>query len=76
MKSIRLESSALQLALHADETMHYGDLAQRLSGEEGCVSEAAFRQRVSRGVRVLEVAIRERRWMQADLPAVPEAEAC
>jgi hypothetical protein len=54
---------ALQLALHADEQLHYGDLAERLSGEEGIVSEPAFRQRVSRGVRVLESAIRARRWM-------------
>ena len=67
---------ALQLALHADEHLHYGDLAQNLSGEEGCITEAAFRQRVSRGVRVLEAAIRERRWMQADVHPVPEAQAC
>jgi hypothetical protein len=56
--------------------MHYGDLAESLAGEEGCVTEAAFRQRVSRGVRVLEAAIRERRWMQADVHPVPEAQAC
>ena len=67
---------ALQLALHAEEQMHYGDMAEQLSGEEGCVTEAAFRQRVSRGVRVLEAAIRERRWMQADAQPMPEARAC
>ena len=67
---------ALQLALHADEQLHYGDLAERLAGEEGCVTEAAFRQRVSRGVRVLEAAIRERRWMQADVPPAAVAQAC
>ena len=66
---------ALQLALHADEHLHYDDLAQQLSTEEGCVTEAAFRQRVSRGVRVLEVAIRERRWLAEPQPA-PEAQAC
>jgi len=67
---------ALQLALHADEQLHYGDLAERLSSEEGegGVSEPAFRQRVSRGVRVLESAIRSRRWMVME-PA-SEAEAC
>ena len=64
---------ALQLALHAEEQVHYGDLAQRLAGEEGSVSEPAFRQRVSRGVRVLESAIRERCWMQ---PAAERAAAC
>lgn len=66
---------ALQLALHADERLHYGDLAQRLSSEEGCVSEPAFRQRVSRGVRALESAIRARRWVQAEAEQT-EAEAC
>ena len=66
---------ALQLALHADEQLHYGDLAERLSGEEGIVTEAAFRQRVSRGVRVLESAIRERRWMQIEAQPLPEARA-
>lgn len=73
---------ALQLALHADEELHYGDLAERLSseeGEEGEVTEPAFRQRVSRGVRVLESAIRARRWLVADDGSAPvrlEAEAC
>ena len=66
---------ALQLALHADEHLHYGDLAQTLSTEEGCVTEAAFRQRVSRGVRVLEAAIHGRRWLTEPVP-VPEAQAC
>jgi hypothetical protein len=67
---------ALQLALHADEEVHYGDLAQRLADEEGEVTEPAFRQRVSRGVRVLESAIRSRQWMQPVMQALPEAEAC
>ena len=30
---------ALELALHAEEQLHYADLAGRLSGEEGAVSE-------------------------------------
>ena len=63
---------ALQLALHADECLHYGDLARELTGEEGEVSEPAFRQRVSRGVRVLESVIRSRRWMLPEVP--PQAE--
>lgn len=67
---------ALQLALHADERLHYGDLARQLSGEEGEVSEPAFRQRVSRGVRVLESAIRARRWMQSEPAEAVRAEAC
>ncbi|HWP65045.1 MAG TPA: hypothetical protein VNO26_03920 [Candidatus Limnocylindria bacterium] len=54
---------ALQLALHAEEHLHYGDLAERLAGDEGNVTETAFRQRVSRGVRVLEAEIRRRHWM-------------
>ena len=54
---------ALQMALHAEEQLRYGDLAVQLSGEESeGVSEPAFRQRVSRGVRVLESTIRARRW--------------
>jgi hypothetical protein len=54
---------ALQLALHAEEQLRYGDLAERLSSEESeGVSEPAFRQRVSRGVRALETAIRAHRW--------------
>jgi hypothetical protein len=65
---------ALQLALHADDQLHYGDLAERLSSEEGEVSEPAFRQRVSRGVRALESVIRARGWMVTD--AEREAEAC
>jgi hypothetical protein len=66
---------ALQMALYAEERLHYGDLAQRLSNEEGSVSEAAFRQRVSRGVRVLESAIRARHWTQPEAERT-EAEAC
>lgn len=67
---------ALQLALHADEQLHYGDLAEKLSSEEAEeVTEPAFRQRVSRGVRVLESAIRTRRWMMAEVDAQPETQA-
>jgi hypothetical protein len=67
---------AVQLALHADDSLHYGELAQQLSGEEGDVSEPAFRQRVSRGVRVLESIIRSRRWMQPEVQPQPQAQAC
>jgi len=56
---------ALQLALHAEEQLRYCDLAERLSSEEAAeVSEPAFRQRVSRGVRVLETAIRAGQWVE------------
>jgi hypothetical protein len=65
---------ALQMALRAVDDMHYGDLAERLSGEKGQVSEPAFRQRVSRGVRVLESAIKARQWMGSGVAA--QAEAC
>ena len=61
---------ALQLALHAEEQLRYGDLAETLSGEESDgVSEPAFRQRVSRGVRVLESTIRARRWAMEEVAA-------
>ena len=64
---------ALQLALHAEDQLCYSDLAKQLSGEEAeSVTEPAFRQRVSRGVRALETVIRTRRW--TTVPA--QAQAC
>lgn len=66
---------ALQSALHAEERLCYGDLAERLSREEAeVVTEPAFRQRVSRGVRALEATIRARRWDGAPPPV--QAQAC
>ena len=57
---------AVQLALNADEHLCHGALAAQLFSEEGAhVTEVAFRQRVSRGVRALESAIRSRTWLRA-----------
>lgn len=61
---------ALELALHADERQRYGDLVSQLSLEEqGEVSEPAFRQRVSRGLRMLEGEIRSRTWVRGEVAA-------
>jgi hypothetical protein len=66
---------ALQLALHAEERLCYGELAEQLSSEEAeVVTEPAFRQRISRGVRALEAVIRARPWIVAPAPA--QAQAC
>jgi hypothetical protein len=66
---------ALQLALHAEDRLCYADLAEQLSGEEAeLVTEPAFRQRVSRGVRALEAVVRALRWDGAPAPA--QAQAC
>ena len=54
---------ALDLALSAEESLHYSTLAASLSKtEESRVTPMAFRQRVSRGLRLLEEVIQKQRW--------------
>lgn len=61
---------AVRLALNADERLCYRALAARLVSAEGAhVTEVAFRQRVSRGVRALESAIRSQPRMRAGAAA-------
>ena len=54
---------AIELALEGRDDSRHALVAARLTSEEGrFVTVPTVRQRVSRGVRVLEKAIRMRRW--------------
>jgi DNA-directed RNA polymerase specialized sigma24 family protein len=55
--------SAIEMTWQAPDRPSYASLAARLSASEGVdVSPTALRQRVSRGLRQLEEAIRRRDW--------------
>jgi hypothetical protein len=55
--------SAIEIVWSAPGTLSYALLAAELARREGtAVSGPALRKRVSRGLRMLEEAIRIRRW--------------
>lgn len=59
--------AAVDLAWRARDPVSYERLASSLSTSEGAkVSPAALRQRVSRGLRMIEVAVGERHWACGD----------
>lgn len=59
--------AAIDATWRAGDPVSYTRLAASLSRSEGGdVSPVAFRQRVSRGLRVMEVAVRKRRWAPSD----------